>query len=496
MTYREIIRALLRGEAEQYVPEGLSFSYPVPSRDAEGKVVDNFFIFAVDHATGIPTTPYARLGIHADTGKLAYYHPEEEYPFTPTEPQHPVTLPYRDYRKLAEYYEELYPQIRSLTLSDTLSPKDHQLLQDYYLTQHRLFGSQMGFYRQTAPHFYRDMNKQVSGTITFVGMLYAGKARHSDFRHFLEMYETDEEKHRAAGISPEEYAHVQRSGSVTLRQVQFANKHNFDLNKLEKKADYAIAARAYGPSSFRKDNPHGERMEEVRNIARRLREEYDLTLPVDLDTLAARLGIRVEYRDMESPKDGCVLLESVQPVITINSRAYPLRQRFTLAHEIGHVMIPWHTGTPQCDTGNPTVTIGGRTLIDSQEQEANTFAAELLMPSDWLREQKAAATREEETNKLEELLNLIQETAGVSFLAALYALEYILKPGEVICIVFNRPGDDRDEDEKPCKFLRGENVTNWRSLKTARPKLKKEFLELDNFHKGIYHILHFKRSDC
>jgi Zn-dependent peptidase ImmA (M78 family) len=77
--------------------------------------------------------------------------------------------------------------------------------------------------------------------------------------------------------------------------------------------------------------------------------------------------------------------EKEKPEILINSDSSEVRKKFTLAHELGHVIIPWHTGT-----------IVSHTDADNDEQleweyreveaEANRFAAELLMPTDWIRE--------------------------------------------------------------------------------------------------------------
>jgi Zn-dependent peptidase ImmA (M78 family) len=71
-------------------------------------------------------------------------------------------------------------------------------------------------------------------------------------------------------------------------------------------------------------------------------------------------------------------------LIAVNARHHPNRQRFTIAHELGHLYL--HQDQPgmfvddvivdfRVDSANP----------DPKELEANTFAANLLMPSDLLR---------------------------------------------------------------------------------------------------------------
>jgi hypothetical protein len=68
-------------------------------------------------------------------------------------------------------------------------------------------------------------------------------------------------------------------------------------------------------------------------------------------------------------------IDTPRPQVFLRSGAtYEPRVRFTLAHELGHLIIPWHTGVKGCVPGPG---LGG--LID-QEQEANRFAGSLLLP--------------------------------------------------------------------------------------------------------------------
>ena len=54
------------------------------------------------------------------------------------------------------------------------------------------------------------------------------------------------------------------------------------------------------------------------------------------------------------------------------------RDRFTIAHEIGHYLMPWHDTLQQWDN---TINFD---LDDKIEQEANDFASELLVPEEYL----------------------------------------------------------------------------------------------------------------
>jgi predicted secreted protein len=86
-----------------------------------------------------------------------------------------------------------------------------------------------------------------------------------------------------------------------------------------------------------------------------------------------------------------------------------MRQRFTLAHELGHILIPWHIGSiiDEIDLDD--------TLSDDYylcEAEANRFASELLMPTNWV------ISEMQNRGITLETLFYIAETAEVSSQAA------------------------------------------------------------------------------
>lgn len=63
-------------------------------------------------------------------------------------------------------------------------------------------------------------------------------------------------------------------------------------------------------------------------------------------------------------------------IIAYNDKQHPHRQRFTVAHEIGHLIIGHtHKGNDYDPDSK-----------DIHEVEANAFAAELLMPENWLKD--------------------------------------------------------------------------------------------------------------
>jgi Zn-dependent peptidase ImmA (M78 family) len=82
-----------------------------------------------------------------------------------------------------------------------------------------------------------------------------------------------------------------------------------------------------------------------RNIASRLVAIKDLSPPVDIFSLAKQYA-KVDLMSIPFDVDGITLHLKVPGKIShiIINDGYPHRRiRFTLAHELGHVLIPWHT---------------------------------------------------------------------------------------------------------------------------------------------------------
>ncbi len=121
---------------------------------------------------------------------------------------------------------------------------------------------------------------------------------------------------------------------------------------------------------------------EVERIVKRLLilVDHDPTsLPVPVERIA-RDRADIRYQSIPHRFDGItVKLRGQRPQIIINSDASPKRQRFTLAHELGHVIIPWHVGRIVDRTVGETP-VARDYEYGKYESEANAFAAGLLLP--------------------------------------------------------------------------------------------------------------------
>ena len=97
-------------------------------------------------------------------------------------------------------------------------------------------------------------------------------------------------------------------------------------------------------------------------------------LPVRVGELCNQLGIELRYYTPTDGKDGfCVLIDE-KPHIFVSGRCSVERQRFTAAHELGHIPMG-HVGPHKLKNQNLKV------MDSDMEQAANAFAGRLLAPA-------------------------------------------------------------------------------------------------------------------
>jgi len=132
--------------------------------------------------------------------------------------------------------------------------------------------------------------------------------------------------------------------------------------------------------------------------------------PVDVESLAKSLGLQVLYHPFSDGSEdisGCIIQEQGIVAIGVNSSHHPNRQRFTVAHEMGHYVL--HRAT--LESVHLTRDFRSSEGDDDREIEANSFAAELLMPEEMIRERINNAELDvESASKLTQLAR----TFGVS----------------------------------------------------------------------------------
>ena len=111
-------------------------------------------------------------------------------------------------------------------------------------------------------------------------------------------------------------------------------------------------------------------------------------------------------------------------IVFTNTSSRLSREIFTLAHEIGHVILHMGSNVSFIDD---SVTISDRST-DEMEKEANYFAACLLMPEDRVREFLDLEINDFKKNGLSAMdIARIMSEFSVSFDMALNRLEYLGK---------------------------------------------------------------------
>ena len=124
----------------------------------------------------------------------------------------------------------------------------------------------------------------------------------------------------------------------------------------------------------------------IRERAKRTLKDFGINNPpVPVEEIAESLGTHVRFSPFEGELAGMLIRGDAQTLIGVNSLHHPNRQRFTIAHEIGHLLL--HKGDVHIDR---SFRINRRdaesSLAKNQDEiEANRFAAELLMPYEMIK---------------------------------------------------------------------------------------------------------------
>jgi Zn-dependent peptidase ImmA (M78 family) len=122
----------------------------------------------------------------------------------------------------------------------------------------------------------------------------------------------------------------------------------------------------------------------VNEIVQRLLTAASITEPpIPVERIARQAGAVVSYQPFDAEDISGLLYRTADsaPVIGVNSNNAKVRQRFTIAHELGHLqlhekqelILDRHVQVNFRDSTSSTAS-------NQEEIEANQFAAELLMP--------------------------------------------------------------------------------------------------------------------
>lgn len=125
-------------------------------------------------------------------------------------------------------------------------------------------------------------------------------------------------------------------------------------------------------------------------------------LPIRLNRICDFLGIGLYFHNLDS-LDGYFMYEGDSALIVINESRAVVRQRFSVAHELGHLVM-----------GHGAAGFVGGLLLEGRREKwkevhANRFASELLMPEVHLAQFRASLTSE----KLSRICHVSEEAARI-----------------------------------------------------------------------------------
>ena len=160
---------------------------------------------------------------------------------------------------------------------------------------------------------------------------------------------------------------------------------------------------------------------------RRAKEFYSKHLQgrrglMDLYGVAESLGIKVLRHSLKDDDSGVLLVKDGRAIVILNSKHHENRQRFSLAHELAHYYLHRQEGF-EIFHRDQISSLGMKRI----EIEANTFAAELLMPEEELKAwalsaeldplgvdvDRAIARKAEELGVSQQALNIRLERLGL-----------------------------------------------------------------------------------
>ncbi|MGH9451202.1 MAG: ImmA/IrrE family metallo-endopeptidase [Terriglobia bacterium] len=106
--------------------------------------------------------------------------------------------------------------------------------------------------------------------------------------------------------------------------------------------------------------------------------------PTPVEKIAKALGAQLRFSPFDDELSGMVHIKDGVPIVGVNSLHHPNRQRFTIAHELGHLELHRQmiTNSVHVDKEFPALMRDPTSATGTErvEIEANQFAAELLMP--------------------------------------------------------------------------------------------------------------------
>lgn len=154
MELKQVKSLLHQTKCGEMFMDGMGCSEPLLTQDSTG-LIDNFFVYLIDKRAGTASGPLARMGLHAESGALAYLISADEQPFSvlpsSTISVKPQIVLGEDYQR----YACLYEKVRLFAFKRNCTAAEKTILSNY-LTAFRcvVSGSLIPFYEELTPTFF------------------------------------------------------------------------------------------------------------------------------------------------------------------------------------------------------------------------------------------------------------------------------------------------------------------------------------------------------
>lgn len=151
--------------------------------------------------------------------------------------------------------------------------------------------------------------------------------------------------------------------------------------------------------------------------------------PVPVKKIARREGAKLSFQRFDDESiSGFIFKEPGNTVIGVNESHHPNRQRFTVAHEIGHLLLDHPSCLDVVHVDHILINFRDQASSDGtkfEEKEANYFAACLLIPRNFIEVDVKEIMEERKDLMDERVVAELARKYRVSPQALVYRLAYL-----------------------------------------------------------------------
>ncbi len=165
------------------------------------------------------------------------------------------------------------------------------------------------------------------------------------------------------------------------------------------------------------------RTKHVKEMAKKVLAECGITEPpVDLKRIVEVKGfVYMEVDTFPDNVSALFIAKDGKSYALVNARHHPNRRRFSLAHELGHIILRHNVeDLEEVSTMDTPPESSDSVPRDAREKEANMFANALLMPLEMLKKEHAKKGADIET--LANTFSVSQEAMTIAVMNNLNAL--------------------------------------------------------------------------